>query len=100
MACHVGVPYVTYGPTFFQWLRDQIIMIEDYSYVGADFHGDPDLALPEGAHWGEIGKKKFSIVYCFCHFNYEIFYVMYLRLVKISQNENVAPFIPPRSSPI
>jgi hypothetical protein len=57
MACHGGVPTVTYGPTFFQWLRDQIIMIEDYTYVGADFCGDPNLALPEGSHWGDIGKK-------------------------------------------
>jgi hypothetical protein len=57
MARHGGIPTVTYGPTFFQWLRDQLIMIEDYAYVGADFHGDPDLALPEGAHWGDIGKK-------------------------------------------
>ena len=46
MAHHGGIPAVTYGPTFFQWLRDQLIMIEAYAYAGDDFHGDPDLALP------------------------------------------------------
>jgi hypothetical protein len=24
-----------------------------------DFHGDPDLALPEGSQWGDIGKNDF-----------------------------------------
>jgi hypothetical protein len=32
-------------------------MIEDYAYAGLDFRGDPDLALPEDAQWGNIGKK-------------------------------------------
>ena len=59
MARHVGVPTVTYGPTFFQWLRDHLIMIEDYAYVGANLCGDLDLALHEGVHWGDIGKNKF-----------------------------------------
>jgi hypothetical protein len=57
MERYCGVPTITYGPTFFQRLRDQLIMIEDYAYDGADFYGDLDLALPEGAHWGDIGKK-------------------------------------------
>jgi len=49
---HMGLPS-------FQWLRDHLIMIEDYAYVGDDFHGDTDLALPQGAHWGDIGKNTF-----------------------------------------
>jgi hypothetical protein len=65
MARHGGVPNVTYGPTFFQWLRDQLIMIEDYAYVRDNLCGDPDLALPERSLWGEIGQKYFFIIYCF-----------------------------------
>ena len=43
---------------FFLWLRDQILMIKDFSYAGTDFRGDLDLPLPPGAQWGDIGKKK------------------------------------------
>jgi hypothetical protein len=32
-------------------------MVEDYAYAGLDFCGDPELALPEDAQWGDIGKK-------------------------------------------
>jgi len=48
MAHHGGVPTITYGPLFFQGLRDQLVMIEDYAYVGTNFYGDPDLALLKG----------------------------------------------------
>ena len=33
-------------------------MIEDYAYAGIDFRGYPDLPLPLGAQWGDIGKKQ------------------------------------------
>ena len=33
-------------------------MVEDYAYTGTDFRGDPDLLLPPGAQWGDIGKKQ------------------------------------------
>jgi hypothetical protein len=65
MAHHGGVPTVTYGHVFFQWLRDQLVMIEDYAYVETDFHGNPDLALPKGSQWGEIGKNDFSLYVVF-----------------------------------
>jgi hypothetical protein len=48
MARHGGVPIVKYDDVFFQWLRNQLLMVEDYAYVGVDFHGDPDLSLPDG----------------------------------------------------
>ena len=38
-------------------------MIDDYAYVGLDFQGDMDLALPEDDQWGDLGKK-----YTFCSF--------------------------------
>ena len=49
---------VKYDVVFFRWLDDQILMIKDYTYAGTDFRGDPDLQLPPGAQWGDIGKKK------------------------------------------
>ena len=39
---------VKFGDPFFRWLRDQILMVEDYAYVGTEFHGDPDLPFPPG----------------------------------------------------
>ena len=39
---------VKFGDPFFRWLRDQILMVEDYAYTGMDFTGDPDLPLPPG----------------------------------------------------
>ena len=60
---------VKFGDPFFRWLRDQLLMVEDYAYAGIDFKGDPDLPLPPGAEWGDIGKKqnpKMAIVFlCF-----------------------------------
>ena len=49
---------VKFRDPFFRWLRDQLLMVEDYTYVGIDFSGDPDLPLPPGAQWGNIGKKQ------------------------------------------
>ena len=33
-------------------------MVEDYDYACTDFTGDPDLPLPPGGQWGDIGKKQ------------------------------------------
>jgi hypothetical protein len=57
MTRHVTGPIVRYDDHFFDWLQSQVLMVEDYAYAGLDFRGDPDLALPEGAEWGDIGKK-------------------------------------------
>ena len=32
-----GGPKVTYSSRFFHWLRNQLLMVEDYAYEGADF---------------------------------------------------------------
>ena len=53
-----GKAKVKFEAAFFCQLRDQILMIEDYAYAGKDFRGDPDLPLPPGAQWGDIGKNK------------------------------------------
>ena len=53
-----GRTKVKFEVAFFHWLRDQILVIEDYAYAGTDFKGDLDLPLPPSAQWGGIGKKQ------------------------------------------
>ena len=54
----VGRGKVKFSDLFFRWLRDQLLWVEDYTYVGTDFSDDPDLLLPPGGQWGDIGKKQ------------------------------------------
>ena len=63
MARHKVGPIIKYNDSFFDWLRPLMLMIDDYTYVGLYFQGDPDLALLEDAQWGDLGKK-----YTFCSF--------------------------------
>ena len=44
---------VVYESLFFHWLRNQLLMIEDYAYEGAELCEDPDLPLPEGEEWDD-----------------------------------------------
>ena len=39
---------VKFGDLFFRWLRDQILMVDDYTYAGMDFSKEPGLPLPPG----------------------------------------------------
>jgi hypothetical protein len=57
MARHVAGLIVKYDDIFFDWLQNQMLMVDDYAYVGLDFQGDLDLALLEDAQWGDLGKK-------------------------------------------
>jgi hypothetical protein len=57
MARHVAGPIVKYDNVFFDWLQNQMLMVDDYAYVGLDLRGDPYLSLPEDAQWGDLGKK-------------------------------------------
>ena len=76
MARHVVGPIVKYNDEFFDWLRPQILMIDDYAYVNLEFWGDPDLVLPEGFQWGNLGKKDILLFIFFCGFlGYKIFFV-------------------------
>jgi len=52
MAQHVVGPIIKYNDAFFDWMRLQILMIDDYAHVDLDFRGDPDLVLLEGFQWG------------------------------------------------
>jgi hypothetical protein len=43
MARHVAGPIVKYDDIFFDWLQNQMLMVDDYAYARLDFRGDPDL---------------------------------------------------------
>ena len=53
---------------FFRWIQDQILMVEDYAYAGMDFIRDPDLRIPLGGQWGDIGKKKETLKWMKCFY--------------------------------
>ena len=76
MACTGGSgAKVKYGSTFFHWLDDQLLMVEDNVYVGNDFKEDPNIPLPVGFQWGNIGKKNAQDFYYF--FVFFLFYNFY-----------------------
>jgi hypothetical protein len=66
MSRHVAGPIIKYNDTFFYWIEPQILMIDDYAYVRMDFFNDLDLVLPEGSQSGDLGKKFFFPLWCFC----------------------------------
>jgi hypothetical protein len=33
-------------------------MVEDYAYAETYVNGDPNLDIPDGSQWGDIGKKE------------------------------------------
>jgi hypothetical protein len=57
MVRYVAGPIVKYNYSFFDWLRPQILMIDDYAYASLDIRGDPNLVLPDGFQWGGLRKK-------------------------------------------
>ena len=66
---------VKFGDAFFRWLRDQMLMVEDYAYAGIDFIGDLDLPLPPGGKLGDIGKKQKTLI---MENAFMFFYVLYI----------------------
>jgi hypothetical protein len=68
MARHGGVPIAKYDDVFLQWLRNQLLMEEDYAHVEVDFCGHLDLSLLDGSEWGDIGKKEFFVYIMFLLF--------------------------------
>ena len=51
----VSNPYPT---NFFPWWQQQIVAIDDYPYVGIYFRGDPNMPLPRGSAYGDIGNES------------------------------------------
>jgi len=48
-----------FPPHFFSWLHHQLIVVDDYVYVGIDFRWDLDLHLPPDEQWTNAGKTYF-----------------------------------------
>ena len=66
MARHAGQSWISFSDAFFKWFNCQEMVFTEYPYVGMDFRGDSDFALPAGEQWGVIGKISDHIsVYCF-----------------------------------
>ena len=66
MARHAGQSKITFADAFFRWFEWQDMAFSEYPYIGMDFRGDPDLVLPDGGQWGDLGKYFDLItVYCF-----------------------------------
>ena len=68
----VANPYLE---DFFPWWKRQIIAIDDYPYVAIDFHGDPDIPLPPGVAYGDIGNE--SQTHFLSFLNYLIFFCVF-----------------------
>jgi hypothetical protein len=105
MARHVAGPIIKYNDLFFDWLRPQMLMIDDYAYANLDFRGDLDLVLPEDAQWGDLGKKYTfcSFFNVFCKFYYiKCFYIFDPRTNQKSyfDDTEVGPYRPLGTSPI
>ena len=47
-----------YPADFFPWWWRQIVAIDEYPYAGIDFRGDPDMPLPPGSAYGDIGNES------------------------------------------
>jgi hypothetical protein len=47
---------------FFAWWRRQLVVIEDFLYVGVEFRGSADLVLLEGTKWDASGTKDHNLV--------------------------------------
>ena len=103
MARHRGVPIIKYDDVFFQWLRTQLLMVEDYVYARIDFGGEPYMALTDGSQWGDLGKKEvlFYIMFLLFLMIQNCFFVIYSMTNQVLfDNADVGPYHPPGSSPI
>ena len=50
-----------FSEDFFSRLDQEILVVDDYRYVGINFRSDPDLVIPEGDDWdAALGKKKYA----------------------------------------
>jgi hypothetical protein len=59
-----------FSANFFAWWRRQLVVIEDFPYVGVDFRGSANLVLPKGIHRDASGTKYHNLVTIFYLFFY------------------------------
>jgi hypothetical protein len=68
-----------YNEDFFYWWKREVISLDDYPYAGIDFRGDPDMPLPPGATYGDIGMSnvfKYFIFLYFCIIEQKYFWMV------------------------
>jgi hypothetical protein len=83
MMHHGGGPIVFYDEKFFRWVKNKLIMVEEYAYKRMDFQGDVDVFLTVGYQWNDSGKKKpfffvlkFQKFQCFCRIETDFVFIM------------------------
>jgi hypothetical protein len=65
----------SYNEDLFYWWQLHVISLYDYSYAAIDFRGDPNMPLPLGTAYGDIGMSNV--------FKYFIFFVFLYNRTKI-----------------
>jgi hypothetical protein len=68
-----------YNEDFLYWWQRQVISLDDYPYAGIDFRGDPDMPLPLGSTYGDIGMSnvfKYFIFLSFCIIEQKYFWMV------------------------
>jgi hypothetical protein len=68
-----------YNDDFFYWWRRHIISLDDYPYAGIEFRGDPDMPLPPGNAYRDIGMSnvfKYFIFLYFCIVKQKYFWMI------------------------
>ena len=77
--CRLGGGRVAnpYPADFFPWWWPHIIAIDDYPYAGIDFQGDPNMPLPPGAAYGDIGKESQTLFLSFLNYKFFLCFLIY-----------------------
>ena len=73
-----GGPTRHYDEDFFNWWAKITFCVDEYSYVGMDYHGNPDLPLLVNAQWGDIG-----MISVFCVFLIYMIFFLYASLINM-----------------
>ena len=68
-----------YPADLFPWWRRQIVAIDDYPYVGIDFRGDPDMPLPPGSAYGDIGNESRPSLFKFLSYLIFLYFIDYVE---------------------
>jgi hypothetical protein len=55
--------YCYHTDDFWGWWERQVPAFEQFPYAGLDFRHDPELVLPPGGAWGDIGMFTFLRIY-------------------------------------
>jgi hypothetical protein len=68
MAQHVVGPIVKYNDLFLNWLRPQLLMVDDYAYFDLGFRGDPTWFYLKAFSGGTWVRSTFCFYNVFVNF--------------------------------